>query len=222
MRRRRGEACLAHCRITIVRGSTLNNSCGKQQLYYVSCLLLVVLTACTPGVTLAPTPTVAVDLETEEYGVYAAAVAELGGGIIRERTADLDYITRGGSINTQLDFSHSVLAVTTAIADDFMSKNRTAVDLEKKLDLQFDTFITEAEHQAVFDRDLQKGWERFHQQYGYQLLTLSRPGFNPEMNRALIYAEYGRGALDAVFFYMVASKISGRWTVQQKLMSGGA
>lgn len=180
------------------------------------CMIMLLLVACAASPPPLPTPTVVVNLEVEEYKVYAEALAELH-GVIRERTAELDWVAKGSDFGRQLDYVSTSLTLTTDIKEDFIAKNRLPITLGKKLDLQTYSFITDAQQQAVFGSDLQKGWERFHEQYGNQLITLSRPGFNGQMNRALIYADYERGPLDGAGFYMLMAKANGRWTVQKKL-----
>ncbi len=64
------------------------------------------------------------------------------------------------------------------------------------------------------------GWAKYHSIYGYiPTISLSRPGINKNMNKALIYYGAISDKLGGAGFYLILEKIDSKWIIKEKIIA---
>jgi hypothetical protein len=181
-------------------------------------LLTIFIAGCAGNLLVQPAPGIA-----REYEVYSAVIeevyitAEVKFLVVDELTkAD---VPPGSSLeaeveNIKLRFRSSLGA---EILEDYREKNGNPIQLERKLDISKPyALISESERERIFKTG--EGWSQFYETYPEapgMVITLSRVGFNPEGDQALVYVEdlgdFGAGQ----GLYVFLSKEGDRWIVQE-------
>ena len=112
--------------------------------------------------------------------------------------------------------------------EDFSSRNKKPLKLANKFDLRAkiildDRKIDQINAEAYKYQNInmnEKFWEIFHKKYPnvWEIITLSRVGFNKEKNKAIVFVAFGCGELcgEGNFFLLIKKK--GIWEIQIKTM----
>lgn len=138
-------------------------------------------------------------VEIEDYAVYSAAINTLSAGIpssllmIQDRTFPQP---SPRPVRTEL--------VPAGVLEDFQIKNQQVYHLDRHFDLPNKYhLLSESEYSDIFQSS--------------PIITLSRVGFNSTKDVALLYLEFGKGAIAQKGYYVLLNKLKGRWRVQEKV-----
>ena len=170
----------------------------------------------------------------EEYAVYSAVIADMfaGGKVTFDTQAKVKVLViKDHTVNDPLRadvesqdwryLKQNFLSVSQAAIDDFVAKNKEAHQLK-------DAFSVELNHTMIRKDELDQmfkggvgGWEEFYKRFPGSggFVGISRAGFNPEMNQALVYVEHGCGGLCGTGHYLLLEKNDGKWKVAKKFMA---
>ena len=170
------------------------------------------------------------DPNAEEAAIYAVLFGNTGGKllIIEEQTATgNDGVS--DTAQTVASATSRMTGVDPATTDSFLSRNATAQSLRADMSLGSPYVLLSPKDPIWGDLNF---WQTFRTRYpnglgipqgvGYE--TLSRVGFNTNMDQALVYmgsqtsmvvgtyvSFYGEG------YYYLVKKVNGVWTVDQKV-----
>jgi hypothetical protein len=169
-----------------------------------------------------PTPATPVPESSDEYAVYSALIQTR---YIDPGSVELVVIQDQTSIEWVNDDALSYIeqelgGVTRDLLQDFTDKNQETRDLEAALNLSVDyVFISQAEQEALFSTDT--GWTEFYEKYpaSQGLLSLSRVGFNPQRDQALVYVGNQSDWLLGVGFYFLLAQRDGAWKVVEEIFA---
>ncbi|KYK31890.1 MAG: hypothetical protein HXS48_07765 [Theionarchaea archaeon] len=109
-------------------------------------------------------------------------------------------------------------AVKQETFDDFQIKNTQPCPLADFFDLDVTVvFMNEKEVREHFQND---AWFELYAKYPFSqgIMTLSRVGFNSEMNQALVYVGNQKEILSGAGYYVLLTKMNGVWIIQDKVM----
>jgi hypothetical protein len=204
----------------------------NQKSLVLSLLLLLFVYGCAGGqeptvekiMTLTPasasTPEGFSSITLEEYAVYDAMIANnfLPSGYERILIVDQTVagISAGPALQQDLDFLRENMApdLQAETLADFVAKNERSYRIENHFSL--DVPVVLISNQAV-DEFLaaQDGWERFYEQYpnSQGMMTISRVGFNPSGQQALMYVGNQADLLAGEGNYVLLSKEGDEWKV---------
>ena len=187
-------------------------------------LFTLLLAACGPRPPV-PTPTASANqLQQEEQAVYAAVVKDLfpnANSIVLMETTSTD---PGGVANTAstADYAaRNLPGLAKATVENFKTRNAQSYNLsvDMQLGVQY-VLLTQKQRNEIFGQN-QSGWETFYQNYPNApgITDLSRVGFNPSFDQALVYAGTLSNYLAGSGYYLLLVKTNGTWTVSQKVMT---
>jgi hypothetical protein len=157
----------------------------------------------------------------DEYAVYSALIKTVYQGdstktIVIQDNTEVDKQMSGAD---ELQYVQRELkGVTQALADDFAVRNRQVLTLEQHFNLAAKVvLLKQADIQAIFKKG---GWNEFYRQYpnSQGTLVLSRVGFNPVADQALVYAGNASNVLAGAGFYYLLARENGAWKIIQQLM----
>ncbi|PWT92498.1 MAG: hypothetical protein C5B54_03400 [Acidobacteria bacterium] len=112
------------------------------------------------------------------------------------------------------DWANSGLTVSNRMVEDFKLKNKQSISLQPRLTLPFkQVLISERELNHYFREG--DGWTGFHRRHpnSFGYVRLSRVGFNPEHDRALLYVVLSCGNLCGSGYYVLVAKNGPAWSV---------
>ncbi len=181
---------------------------------------VVLIAGCTDGRT-APTSAVA-----DEYAVYEAVIESLYLAedieliVIKNWTATS--VSPGESSDTEAEYIREKFgtAIELETLNDYSAKNKRSYQLDQDISLDVPyVLLSEAELTKIFERE--GSWDRFYEIYpnSQGIMTLSRVGFNTQIDQALVYignqADYlaGRG------YYVLLTKKGDVWTVDSMILA---
>jgi hypothetical protein len=109
-------------------------------------------------------------------------------------------------------------AIPVDLRKDFKEKDQLSCALPSLQRLKNVVFISEAQERAIFNDDA-KGWNRFHKKYGKNasLVTLSRVGFSPNKQLALLHSSYGAGEMAGGGTLYLLERKNGAWVVKSSI-----
>jgi hypothetical protein len=182
----------------------------------------LVLAACSASPTPIPTPS-EVQLAAEEQAVYAAALAYLYGApsyVILSTTATSPLGVDGTSqtLDHVLPNMPDVLAETGA---NFLARNAVSIELPADMDLGAPYVLLSQQQQSDLFSQNQDGWQIFYDQHpdAPGITNLSRPGFDPGVDQALLYIGTQSHWLAGAGYFLLLVKTNGAWKVQQQVMT---
>lgn len=75
--------------------------------------------------------------------------------------------------------------------------------------------IEQEEEDLIFEQRCKKGWKLFYKKFpdAKSLIKLSKVGFRPNNNKAIVYFVFFRGCLDGGGAFILLEKKEGRWSV---------
>jgi hypothetical protein len=164
--------------------------------------------------------------EREEYTVYSA--------LIEERYGESGLIVIGDHAGPTEPADPDPAVVDNLRAqcqestvESFITNNRERVSLRRELTLGIPyTFISDQQlreiEQTTAPLPRAAFWEAYYQTYpgaqGY--LELSRVGFSEGLDEALVWVSNWSGELAWEGYYLLLSKVDGRWTITADMMHG--
>lgn len=171
----------------------------------------------------AEAPTPPYSAEAEEYGVYSAVIQTryIDTGkpeliVINDQTG-LDYFS--GELSEHLKSVRQGLPeLTDEVCADFEARNKQPQSLKSLLTISVKyVFINQQEIETTFKR--QDGWDIFYAKYPNSQghMHLSRVGFNPQMDMALVYVDNMSYVLAGGGYYVLLKRVNGKWTVQNQM-----
>jgi hypothetical protein len=111
-----------------------------------------------------------------------------------------------------------------ALLQNFLERNQETEPFEDSMEIGVRYYLMEKDElHAIFDRDLndgQDGWDLFYSRFPDSpgITELSRVGFDPGMERALVYVgNQSHWVSGAGVFYML-EKQAGKWVIIEEVM----
>jgi hypothetical protein len=170
----------------------------------------------------APPPTSAAGQgDAEEQAVYAALIQAMFPAdmlVLMDTTATAAEGS-GGLDQTLRGVLQNMPPVSAPTVDNFKARNGAVSPLRSDMQLGLPyVLLSQAELNAIFAIN-QDGWGVFHGRYPQAdgILTLSRAGFDDRFEQALVYAGYRRQGPGGAGYYVLLKKITGTWTIEQKV-----
>ena len=161
------------------------------------------------------------DSEAEEYAVYSALIDERFDEIlivIKDYTA-YDRIA-GEDLSGRLQWVYETMpAAQQETFDDFLAKNGQSYPLKNLFNIGSKvTLVSEEKVRGIFQGEFD--WLEFYVRYPFSqgIMTLSRVGFNAEMDQALVYIGNQSGGLSGAGYYVLLTKEEGAWTIQDNII----
>jgi hypothetical protein len=188
--------------------------------------ILVLLSACSinSAETVTPNPTVTAtpDAVREEEGVYAALLearypSEL---LVIMQMTQTDVIDLA-SEETYKMVGESLQHLATETLLDFKARNDNSYPLKASMILGTRYLLfSEKDMQDLFQIN-QSGWDVFYNRYPEApgIITLSRVGFNEQMDQALVYLGIQSHWLAGSGNFFLLNKIDGVWVIDQQVMT---
>jgi len=190
------------------------------------CVILLFLSACstmgsetaTPKPTITPTP----DAIREEERVYKALIeatypSELL--VIMERT-QTNVVDLASDETYQL-VEESLQHLSADTLSNFKTHNDSSYPLKTSMILgRRYILFSEKDKQELFQIN-QSGWDVFYNRYPEApgIMTLSRVGFNEQMDQALVYLGIQSYWLAGSGNFFLLNKIDGSWVIDQQVMT---
>jgi hypothetical protein len=192
--------------------------CKKSLLFS----LALCLAACTAKP--ASSPTLSADqIEVEEQAVYAYLLPKMyhnRGYVIMDTTATS--VTGVENTSQTLDYVlQNMHSVTAETVDSFRLRNDKAYPIRPDLDLGSPyTLLSQAGRNKIFSQN-QSGWEIFYNRFPQApgITTLSRAGFNSNLDQALVYIGTQSNWLAGAGYYVLLKKAGGVWSIDQQVMA---
>src|SRR5215217_7791371 len=108
--------------------------------------------------------------------------------------------------------------LTAGVARDYRARNKESVRLKESFQLNIKyVLVDKKEIEKIFNGGR---WEEFYKRYRDSggFISLSRPGFNPAMNQALVYIAHACGGLCGTGHYVLLEKSVDGWKVIKRSM----
>jgi hypothetical protein len=189
-----------------------------------SLLLSIILmaAACAARPTTAPTP-LAHQIDLQEQAVYAFLLPNMyrnKGFVIMSATATgvTGVDNTAQTLGYVLQNLHGVAPETVA---SFRSRNSTTYPISAEMNLGYPyTLLSQAQRNRIFGQN-QSGWDIFYNRYPQApgITTLSRVGFNPTFDQALVYIGTQSNWLAGSGYYILLRKADGVWSIDQQVMA---
>jgi hypothetical protein len=184
------------------------------------------VTTITPTQAFSPTPQGSTPITPEEYAVYDAMIKHIfipygvKAIVIVDQTAA--GISDGLASQQDLEYLQKNLApdLQAETLSDFVAKNDRSYQVENhfSLDVPVVLFSNEAVDKFFAADD---GWNRFYDQYpnSQGLMKISRVGFDPGKEQALMYVGNQADFLAGQGDYVLLSKEGGVWQVDTTVLA---
>ena len=174
----------------------------------------------------AVTPTTG-SVAAEEYAVYEAVIEW---GFLTESTKLIvvtDHTAAGLFVEESMDEQmieyirdNMGTALEAETLNNYLAKNEETYELEKRfpLDVQY-VLISEAELNKIFEEG--EGWDQFYATYpnSQGTMTLSRVGFNANIDQALVYVGNQAHYLAGIGYYVLLAKEKDAWVVENSIVA---
>lgn len=161
--------------------------------------------------------------ETEEYAVYDTLIEQM---YIRDQVEQIvikDQTSLSGFNNEELEgiFQRVGRKLTTlqkTTFNDFRANNEQPHRLDGpfNLSVSYTLISKDEENDLLYQRP--DRWFAFYKKYpkAQGVLTISRVGFNPEMNQALVYVGSQSGPKTGAGYYVLLSRENGTWIIKER------
>lgn len=189
-------------------------------------ITLLLLSACsmnstetvTPVPTISPTP----DAVREEERVYAALIETLYPAdmlVIMDQT-QTDVLDLASS-ETYQRVEESLQHLSVETLTDFKARNDSSYPLRASMALGVRYLLfSQKDKQELFQVN-QSGWDVFYNRYpgAPGIMTLSRVGFNKQMDQALVYLGVQSHWLAGSGNFFLLNKVNGSWVIDEQVMT---
>jgi hypothetical protein len=172
----------------------------------------------TPIPTVSPTP----DAVREEERIYAALIEALYPEdmlVIMDQT-QTDVLDLA-SAETYQHVEESLQHLSVETLTDFKARNDSSYPLRASMALGVRYLLfSQKDKQELFQVN-QSGWDVFYNRYpgAPGIMTLSRVGFNKQMDQALVYLGVQSHWLAGSGNFFLFNKVNGSWVIDQQVMS---
>jgi len=192
--------------------------------YLLPTLMIITLSACLlsqQGPAIAPEQLAAE--EQAVYSVFFAGSAPDATVVIQRSPAS--FADNMDADDETMEYIHKeMLGLSGALLQNFRQRNQGTAPFDNSLEIGVNYYLMETDElQAIFDRDLnggQDGWELFYSRFPDSpgITELSRVGFDPGMERALVYmGNQSHWVAGAGVFYLL-EKQAGKWVIIDEVM----
>jgi phage pi2 protein 07 len=161
--------------------------------------------------------------ETEEYAVYDTLIKQryvrdqVEQIVIKDQTS-LDNFNDDELERILQQVTLKLIALQKTTFNDFQAKNKEPHRLDESFNLSVNyVLISKAEEDELLYQRAD-GWVAFYKKYpkSQGVMTLSRVGFNPEMNQALVYVGNQSGPKTGAGYYMLLARENGNWVIKDR------
>lgn len=163
-------------------------------------------------------------IEREEYAVYSAMVVDYVFArpptiVIANPTSNLTRANKVSDLRfVSLTGASSSLALSQETLEDFINRNKSNRWLKPKFEISRKYVFVDFREIKRLANDFQHGdfeWKAFSKKYpeSYGFVTLSRVGFNKQMDQALIYIQWRCPGMCGEQSYQLLAKKDGIWKV---------
>lgn len=156
----------------------------------------------------------------EEQAVYQVIIGSDKLAIIHAQTsADIS----PDNLDQTLESIHkNIPEIQQGILDHFADRNKqpSTLSTEMKIGINY-KLITSEEMKEIFEDKKQDGWEKFYERYpdSSGVISISRVGFNPALDKALVYIGRQSHWLAGMGQYLYLEKENGTWVVKKEAMA---
>src|SRR5947209_3600747 len=161
--------------------------------------------------------------ETEAYAVYDTLIEQIYIRAQVEQIVVKDQTSLGSFNNEELEgvfqqVGRKLTALQKTTFNDFRAKNEQPHRLDEpfNLSVNYALISKDEENELLYQRA--DGWVAFYKKYpkAQGILTISRVGFNPEMNQALVYVGNQSGPKTGAGYYVLLARENGTWTIKER------
>jgi hypothetical protein len=163
-------------------------------------------------------------VQPQEYEVYSALIGsrQLPEGAkllvvtnqtITDAKSDHDFIQAGDALTKRMPSDLQSMTV-----EDYLTKNQAPSSITDQLTLPIAyVLVDDREIRSLFAKGVE-GWDDFNRKYpdSAGVIRLSRVGFNPNMDQALVYVTKSCGPLCGSGKYVFLVKDSNGWKVKKE------
>ena len=160
-------------------------------------------------------------LRREEYAVYSAVIEshlDFWAGKPFQCVVIEDHTYLDESL---LNWTFSSFeGIEQETMNDFFFKNASPYPLQYLFNLDLPVvLISAAEIATLFRGDPSEGWRNFYTRYPHSqgIMELSRVGFNPDMNQAIVYEGNQEFSLSGSGYVHYLVKVNGEWIIQDTI-----
>jgi len=165
-----------------------------------------------------------VDASAEEYAVYSVAIANwlsdqqapAKGPFVIPNVTATDAMTSDKVNQGNRYFVALFPTLKEEVAEDYRTRNKEPLHLKAAFQLKQKYLVVDSnEIKKMFKRG---GWGEFYKRYPDSggFISVSRPGFNKEMDQALLFIEHRCGDLCGTGHYILLEKSGDTWKVIQQ------
>jgi hypothetical protein len=146
-------------------------------------------------------------ISSEEYSVYSS--------LINSRFVSRK--TKLVVLEGRTQFDDHMVTIPKEFENDLRPKTSTNYTLQRRLHIRAKyLLLTQAQLDAIFERDLREAWKIFWKRYDTGLLAFSRVGFNDTKTKAFVYVADVCGALCGYGRTFVLEKQNGAWKIVEE------
>jgi hypothetical protein len=174
-----------------------------------------------PSTATAIPPTPTLDTKAEEYVVYVVLLAATYPSdltiVIRDHTST-SYESPDEGLKKTLDYIKKQMPTIAAdTLENFEAINQQEYPLVHSFAGYHCVLVSDNEMKEIFSTD--EGWDKFYKLYPHSQghMTLSRVGFNRDMNQALVYVGNVSDLTVDAGYYVLLQKINGHWYIQNQV-----
>jgi hypothetical protein len=184
-------------------------------------LVLLTMLACSSGGLFTPTPDAArADAEEAVYVALLRAMYPAGRYVLTDATQSslISFTTQDDALDY---ISEQMQGVDGNAIEVFLARNDRSYPLRADMDLGAPYILLSEEEMNEIFGGSQDGWEAFYGRYpdAPGIITLSRVGFNAEMDQALVYIGNQSHWLAGAGYYVLLEKVDGAWVITQQVMA---
>ena len=161
--------------------------------------------------------------ETEEYSVYDTLIEQI---YIRDQVEQIvvkDQTSLGSFNDEELEgifqqVLHKLPELEKTTFNDFRAKNAQPHRLNTSFNLSVNYVLISKDEEDDLLYRRADGWVAFYKKYpkAQGILTISRVGFNPEMNQALVYVGNQSGPKTGAGYYVLLARENGTWIIKKR------
>lgn len=158
---------------------------------------------------------------SNENDIYTVLLSEFfpkEKSIVILKSTNVDYSDRPEMLRQVLQNAQQKMPLLSEnLKDNFLARNQESRTLEERFVENPNIYYMSNDRRHEIFADT-KGWDKFRINYpdAYGLITLSKAGFEPSMNRALVYMSCQKNPLDGFAYYILLDQVNGKWRISDK------
>ncbi|MHB8484852.1 MAG: hypothetical protein ACYDCM_03830 [Candidatus Acidiferrales bacterium] len=148
--------------------------------------------------------------EVQVFVAYESTSKEPAVVVTQTQAASVDI----DSYNLQLA-AHGY-GIPPELRADFKNKSKSSCFIEPFKGVPNLRFISKAEQERIFRKDVVRGWKEFHRKYGQDtsMDELSSVGFNSDKTLALLHVSSGLGSAAGEGILYLLERKNGKWVIK--------